>query len=94
MEGLSATDKERFIRQMQVEVREALSRVADAVNGASDGDWLNASEKPVREVMDELRRKAYEMAMQIKADSKESAFSPSEGRGGPSFVSSGPQGQP
>ena len=94
MDGLPRIDKERFIRQMQEEVREALSRVADAVNAGTDGDWVNTSEKPVREVMDELRRKAFEMAVQIKADANESAFSPSAGRSGTSFVSSGPQGQP
>ncbi len=53
MDGLSRTDKERFIRQMQERVRKALSRVADAVNAAKDGGWINTSEKPVRAVMDE-----------------------------------------
>lgn len=89
MEGLAATDKERFISQLETEVRLALSRVVDAVNAASDGQWISASEKPVRDVMDELRRKAYETAVQMRIDSKESTFSPSEGSVGPGDLPSG-----
>ena len=79
MEGLPQTDKECFIKQMESEVRLVLSRVIGAVNAAPDGQWISASEKPVRYVMDELRRKAYATAVQMRVDSKESTFSPSKG---------------
>ena len=94
MEGLPQADKECFINQMLAETRQALSRVIDAVNAAPDGQWISASEKPVRDVMDELRRKAYETAVQRRVDSKESTFSPSEGSVGPGVVPSGSQGKP
>ena len=42
---------------------------------------INASEMEVRDLMAELRRKAFEMAVQMRVDSTESAFSPSAGRG-------------
>lgn len=94
MEGLPQTDKDRFINQMMVEARLALSQVIDAVNAAPDGQWISASEKPVRDVMDELRRKTYEKAVQLRVDSKESTFSPSEGSVRPGVVPSGSQDKP
>ncbi len=94
MDGLAQTDKECFISQMQVEVQEALSRAFDAVYAAPDGQWISASEIPVREVMDDLKRKVYEKAVQGRVDSKESTFSPSEGSVGPCDISSGPAGKP
>jgi hypothetical protein len=94
MEELPQTDKECFIKQMESEVRLALSRVIDAVNAAPDGQWISASEKPVRDVIDELKRRAYETAIQMRVDSKESTFSPSEGSVGPGVVPSGSQGKP
>ena len=94
MDGLARTDKGRFIREMEAEVRQALSRVVDAVNAAPDGQWISASEVPVRDVMNELRRKAYEKAVQMRVDSKESTFSPSEASVGPGVVPSGSQGKP
>jgi len=36
----------------------------------------------VRDLMDEFRRKTFEMAVQMRIDSTESSFSPSKGRGG------------
>lgn len=76
MEGLPQAGKEYFINQMLAETRQALSRVIDAVNAAPDGHWISASEKPVRDVMDELRRKEYETAVPMRADSQESTFPP------------------
>lgn len=94
MDGSPKTDKECFIRQMESDVRQALSRVMDAVNAAPDGQWISASEKPVRDVMDDLKRKAYAKAVQMRVDSKESTFSPSEGSVGPCDLSSGPEDKP
>ena len=88
MERLKQMNKEEFVRAMQAEVRAALERVADAVNGAAEGRVINGSEKAVREAMVELQRQSFEKALQMRVDSTESAFSPSEGRGGEGHAAS------
>src|ERR1017187_5893547 len=82
MERLKQMDREEFVRAMQAEVRAALERVADAVNGAAEGRVINGSEKAVRAAMVELQRRSFEKALQMRVDSTELAFSPSAGRGG------------
>lgn len=82
MDRLLRMDKEQFVSRMQAEVRQVLEQVADAVNDAPDGNVINASEMRVRDLMAELRRRAFEAAVQMRIDSTESSFSPSEGRGG------------
>jgi hypothetical protein len=79
MERLLVMDKEQFIKQMQDDVRRTLGRVADAVNNAPDGNVINGSEIAVRDAMVELQRRAFETAVQMRIDSTESSFSPSEG---------------
>ena len=81
MDRLLAMDAEQFISQMQAEFRRALRRVADAVNNAPDGNVISGSEMAVRDAMVELQRKAFETALQMRIDSTESSFSPSEGPG-------------
>ena len=57
--------------------------VAAAVNGAGDGQVISGSEMRVREVMVEpCKAKVFETAVQMRIDSTESSFSPSEGRRG------------
>jgi hypothetical protein len=82
MDRLLTMDKGQFISEMQTEVRRLLGEVADAVNNAPDGHVINGSEMAVRDAMVELQRRAFEKAVQMRIDSTESSFSPSEGRGG------------
>lgn len=82
MDRLLTMDKEQFISAMEVEVRRLLGEVADAVNNAPNGNVISGSEMAVRDAMVELQRKAFEKAVQMRIDSTESSFSPSEGRGG------------
>ena len=56
-------------------------RVADAINEAPPGQVIAGSEEPVRDLFADLRREAYEMAVQMRVDAAEAAFPPSEGRG-------------
>jgi hypothetical protein len=88
MERLEELDREAFVREMQGEVRAAMLQVADAVNGACDGQVINGSEMAVRDAMDALKRKAFEKALQMRIDSTESTFSPSQGRVGESHATS------
>jgi len=73
-------DQEQFIARMQAEVRRTLEQVAAAVNGAADGNVISGSEMRVRDVMVELQRRVFETAVQMRIDSTESSFSPSQGR--------------
>jgi hypothetical protein len=90
MERLLQMDKERFIADMQAEVRRILGQVADAVNNAPDGNVINGSEVAVRDAMVELQRQAFEKAVQMRIDSTESSFSPSQGRQEQSQTEQGP----
>jgi hypothetical protein len=81
MDRLLTMDRERFIAEMQAEVTRILGQVADAVNNAPTGNVINGSEMAVRDAMAELRKRAFEKAVQMRIDSTESSFSPSEGRG-------------
>ena len=75
-------DKDQYVAQMQAQCRRILERVADAVNHAPPGNVVSGSEMEVRDLFEELRRTGFEKAVQMRADSQESAFSPSPGRGG------------
>jgi hypothetical protein len=90
MERLLTMDKEQFIAQMQAQVRQILGRVADAVNDAPTGNVISGSEMAVRDAMAELRQKVFEKAVQMRIDSTESSFSPSEGRDGQKQAEQGP----
>jgi hypothetical protein len=81
MDRLVRMDKEQYVREMRVEMERILGQVADAVNDAPDGNVINASEMEVRDLMAQLREKAFEKAVQMRIDSTESSFSPSQ-RGG------------
>lgn len=82
MDRLLTMDKQEYVARMQAEVRQVLEGIADAVNDAPQGNVISGSEIRVRDLMAELRRKAFETALQMRIDSTESSFSPSQGRGG------------
>jgi len=76
MEGPDQIDPEAYLEQMRRRMEQALRRVAQAVNDAPDGAWINDSEMPVFHEFNDLRRDAYEQALQMRADAAASAFSP------------------
>jgi hypothetical protein len=76
MEGPDRIDPEAYLRAMRQRMEEALRRVARAVNDAPNGAWINDSEMPVFHEFNDLRRDAYEQALQMRADAAASAFSP------------------
>jgi hypothetical protein len=80
MDRLLTMDKQEYVSRMQAECRRIMEQVADAVNAALTGNVISGSEMQVRDLMAELRCKAFEMAVQMRIDSTESSFSPSEGR--------------
>ena len=82
MDRLLTMDKQAYVSRMQAECRRIMEQVADAVNGAPTGNVISGSEMQVRDLMAELRRTAFETAVQMRIDSTESNFSPSKRRVG------------
>lgn len=77
MHGPNQFSAEAYLQAMRRRMDEALRRVARAVNDAPDGAWINASEMAVFDEFNDLRRDAYETALQMRADAAgASAFSP------------------
>ena|SRR5215204_5171799 len=97
MERLLTMDRQEYVSRMQAECRRIMEQIADAVNEAPTGNVINASEMRVRDLMGELRRNAFETAVQMRIDATESSFSPSKGDsagcGGAGEARQGP-GQP
>jgi hypothetical protein len=83
MEVLKRMEKQEYVARMQAECRPIMEQISDAVNDAPTGNVISGSEMQVRDLMEELRRKSFELAVQMRVDSHESTFSPSEGGRGP-----------
>jgi hypothetical protein len=79
MESTPKLSRDEFIAQMREKMEEALGKVADAVNEAAPGRIIAGSEEQVRDVFADLRKHAFETALQIRLDAAEAAFPPSEG---------------
>jgi hypothetical protein len=81
MDRLIQVDREQLASQMQQDLEGMLAQVMDAVNAAKDGRLIEDSERPVLELMRDFQKRVFEKALQLRVDSTESAFSPSEGHG-------------
>lgn len=90
MERLLTMDKQEYVSRMQAECRRIMEQVADAVNNAPTGNVISGSEMQVRDLLAELRQTAFQTAVQMRIDSHESNFSPSEARGGKAQGEQGP----
>lgn len=91
MEGPNQVSPEQYVRRMRERMEQALRRVAQAVNDAPDGAWIQDSEWQVFEEFNDLRRDAYEQALQMRADAAASAFSPDRRGDGPAQGQQGPR---
>jgi hypothetical protein len=76
MEGPNQISPEAYLERMRRVMEDTLRRVANAVNDAPDGAWIQDSEWQVFAAFADLRRAAYEQALQMRADAGASAFSP------------------
>ena len=79
MESAPKLSRDEFVAQMRKKMEEALGKVADAVNEAPPGRVIAGSEEQVRDVFADLRKHAFETALQMRLDAAEAAFPPSEG---------------
>lgn len=82
-------DKAAYVARMRGECRRIMEQIADVVNAAPTGNVISGSEMQVRDLMEALRQKAFELSVQMRIDSHESTFPPSAGCGG---TSAGEQG--
>jgi hypothetical protein len=78
MERRGQIKAEELLRRMRSAFEKTMAEVAEAVNQAPDGQWIDASEERCRDVLGELRRMAYETAMQMRVEATETdpSFSP------------------
>lgn len=79
MESTPKLSRDEFIAQMRKKMEEALGKVSDAVNEAPPGRIIAGSEEQIRDIFADLRKDAFETALQMRVDAAEAAFSPSEG---------------
>jgi hypothetical protein len=63
---------------MRQKMEAMLGQVADAINNAPDGYIIAGSEERVRDLFAELRQQAFETGLQMRVDTAEAAFPPSE----------------
>lgn len=79
METTLKMSREEFINHMRAKMEAVLGQVADAVNDAPPGRVIAGSEEQVRDLFADLRREAFEAALQMRVNAAEAAFPPSEG---------------
>ena len=77
METSPKVPPQQFAESMKQEFEEFAKQVMEAVNDATDGQWIAGSEEPVRDLCAEMRRRVFERALQQRVDAAEAAFSPS-----------------
>ena len=79
MDRLPALSADELIERTREQFEQLMRDVAAAVNAAPAGRVINGSEEQVRDLLGEFRRGVYQMALQMRVDAAEAAFSP----GGP-----------
>ena len=79
MEPTPKISRDEYIKQMRQEMEEMLGQVADAINEAPPGYVISGSEEKVRDLFADLRKRAYEKAVQMRINEAEASFPPSEG---------------
>ncbi len=73
--------RDAYLLAMRQRVDDMLGKIADAVNEALPGKIIKGSEEKVRDLVASLRTRAFEVAVQMRMDAAEAAFSPSAGSG-------------
>lgn len=84
-------DREALKKQLLAEFEATVDAVADSIDNARDGYWIDDSEELSRVALDRLKQKVYEAGLQAKVDAAEAAFPPSPERGDrPADAAQGP----
>jgi len=74
----TAVDAMTLTERMREAFEQAMHEVAQAVNAAPDGRWIEGSEDAVWETMAAFRERTYQAAVQMRTDAAEASFSPSD----------------
>jgi hypothetical protein len=80
--GSSRVDREALKAKLLADFESTLNAVADSVDNARDGAWIEDSEGLSRQALDRFRQQVYEATVQARIDAAEAAFPPSEERKG------------
>jgi len=70
-------DREALKAQLLSDFEATVEAVADSIDNARDGHWIDDSEEVSRVALDRLKQKVYEAGLQAKVDAAEAAFPPS-----------------
>ena len=90
MDPLPPLSAEALTESLRNRFEELCKGIADAVNQAPQGQVINHSEEKVRDLFAQLRRQAFQTALQMKVDAAEAAFPPSAGGRRPQAEEQGP----
>ena len=77
METSPRVSPEQFADSMKQEFENFAKEVMEAVNDASDGQWIAGSEEQVHDLCARMRQRVFERAVQKRVEAAEAAFSPS-----------------
>ena len=66
-----------LLEQLRGRFEQRCQDVAAAVNQAPAGAVINASEEKVRDLLADFRQATYQVALQLRTDAAQAAFSPS-----------------
>lgn len=80
MEQTPKLDRGALRGRLLAEFEATVEAVADSIDDARDGYWIEDSEEASRRALDRLKRKVYEASLQAKVDAAEAAFPPSDQR--------------
>jgi hypothetical protein len=80
MDGPSKVTPEGLRAAVARDFQFLIEEVSAAVSGASDGQWIDASEERVRDATALFRQQLYQKALQLKAQAAEAAFPPCAGK--------------
>jgi hypothetical protein len=79
MDGPSKVTPEALRAAVARDFQCLIEEVSAAVSGASDGQWIEASEERVRDATALFRQQLYQKALPLKAQAAEAAFPPGGG---------------
>ena len=66
-----------LLNQLRGRFEQLCQDIASAVNAAPAGQVINGSEEQVRDLLADFRQAAFQVALQLRLDAAQAAFSPS-----------------
>lgn len=76
MAHLKLADRQALLERVRLMVDEAVGQVMDSVNAAREGYLIEDSEVAANDLLNDLKRRVYQEALQMRIDASEASFSP------------------